>query len=71
MLASASLLSVNGTLIAEAIAFLLMVLILWRWVYPRVIQMAEQRERAIEAGLQPTKEFMRQRRQKKKRTSDE
>ena len=47
MLASASLLSANGTLIAEAVAFLLMVGVLWRWVYPLVIRMAEQRERAI------------------------
>jgi F-type H+-transporting ATPase subunit b len=52
----AGLLSVNGTLIAEAVAFLLMVLILWRWVYPTVIRMAEQRERAIEAGLQQAQE---------------
>jgi len=56
MIASAGLLSANGTLIAEAVAFLLMVGILWRWVYPRVIQMAEQRERAIEAGLQQAQE---------------
>jgi len=52
----AGLLSVNGTLIAEAVAFLLMVLLLWRWVYPTVIRMAEQRERAIEAGLQQAQE---------------
>ncbi|MGO8687528.1 MAG: F0F1 ATP synthase subunit B [Candidatus Dormibacteria bacterium] len=54
--ASAGLLSPNGTLIAEAIAFLLMVGALWRWVYPRVIRMAEQREQAIEAGLQQAQE---------------
>ena len=56
MLASASLLSANGTLIAEAVAFLLMVGVLWRWVYPLVIRLAEQRERAIEAGLQQAQE---------------
>ena len=58
MLASApaGLLSTNGTLIAEAVAFLLMVGVLWRWVYPIVIRMAEQRERAIEAGLQQAQE---------------
>jgi len=55
-LASASLLSVNGTLIAEIVAFLLMVLILWRWVYPIVIRIAEARERTIEAGLQQAQE---------------
>ena len=53
---TAGLLSVNGTLIAEAIVFLLMVGVLWRWVYPIVIRMAEQRERAIETGLQQAQE---------------
>jgi F-type H+-transporting ATPase subunit b len=53
---NAGLLSVNATLIAEAVAFLLMVGVLWRWVYPIVIRMAEQRERAIEAGLQQAQE---------------
>jgi F-type H+-transporting ATPase subunit b len=53
---NAGLLSVNGTLIAEAIVFLLMVGVLWRWVYPIVIRMAEQRERAIETGLQQAQE---------------
>ena len=56
MLASASLLSANGTLILEAVVFLVMVGILWRWVYPVVIRMAEQRERTIEAGLQQAQE---------------
>lgn len=53
---SAGLLSVNATLIAEIIAFLLMVAVLWRWVYPRVLAQAERRERAIEAGLQQAQE---------------
>jgi len=52
----AGLLSVNGTLIAEAIVFLLMVAILWRWVYPPVMRVAEGREQAIEAGLQQAQE---------------
>ncbi len=52
----AGLLSVNGTLIAEAIVFLLMVAILWRWVYPPVMRVAERREQAIEAGLQQAQE---------------
>jgi F-type H+-transporting ATPase subunit b len=56
MLASASLLSVNGTVIAEAVAFLLMVGVLWRWVYPPVMRVAEKREQAIEAGLQQEQE---------------
>jgi F-type H+-transporting ATPase subunit b len=52
----AGLLSVNGTLIAEAIVFLLMVAILWHWVYPPVMRVAEKREQAIEAGLQQAQE---------------
>ncbi|MGA3184329.1 MAG: F0F1 ATP synthase subunit B [Candidatus Dormibacteria bacterium] len=56
MFASASLLSVNGTLIAEAIVFVLMVGVLWRWVYPPVMRIAERREQAIEAGLQQAQE---------------
>ena len=58
MLASApaGLLSVNGTLIAEAIVFLIMVAVLWRWAYPWVIEKAEARERTIEAGLQHAQE---------------
>ena len=53
---AAGLLSVNGTLIAEAVAFLLMVGVLWRWVYPPVMRIAEKREQAIEAGLQHAQE---------------
>ena len=58
MLASApaGLLSVNGTLIAEAIVFLIMVAVLWRWAYPWVIEKAEAREKTIEAGLQQAQE---------------
>jgi len=56
MFASASLLSVNGILIAEAIVFVLMVGVLWRWVYPPVMRIAERREQAIEAGLQQAQE---------------
>jgi F-type H+-transporting ATPase subunit b len=50
--ASAGLLTPNATLIAEIIVFLLMVGVLWRWVYPPVIRMAEEREKKIAAGLQ-------------------
>ncbi len=52
----AGLLSVNGTLIAEIVAFLVMVGILWRWVYPPIIRVAERREKAIEAGLKQAQE---------------
>jgi F-type H+-transporting ATPase subunit b len=53
MLASpdSGLLTPNGTFFAELIAFILMILILARWVYPRVIKAATEREDKIEAGL--------------------
>src|SRR5438445_4764697 len=54
--ADAGLLDVNGTLIAEVIAFLLMVLILGRYVYPLVIKAATQREVKIEEGLRAAEE---------------
>jgi F-type H+-transporting ATPase subunit b len=52
VIASAGLLAVNATLIAEIIVFLLMVAALWRWVYPAVIRVAEERQKAIDTGLQ-------------------
>jgi F-type H+-transporting ATPase subunit b len=58
MLASdpAGLLTVNGTLIAEIIAFILMVLILAKWVYPLIIRVAEEREKTIAAGVKAAEE---------------
>ena len=56
LVASAGLLDVNGTLIAEVIAFLLMVLILARWVYPRIMAVATEREQKIEAGVRAAAE---------------
>jgi F-type H+-transporting ATPase subunit b len=52
----AGLLTVNGTLIAEIIAFILMVLILAKWVYPLIIRVAEQREKTIAAGVKAAEE---------------
>lgn len=52
----ASLLSVNGTLFFEIVAFLVVLGILWRWVYPPVMRVAERRERAVEAGLRKAQE---------------
>jgi F-type H+-transporting ATPase subunit b len=59
-LASAGLLEANGTLIAEIIAFIVMVLILARWVYPFIIRVAEERERKIEEGIRASEEAQRQ-----------
>ncbi len=49
---TAGLLDVNGTFIAELIAFLVMVWILWRYAYPRIIQAAEARQKAIASALE-------------------
>ena len=54
--AHAGLLDVNGTLIAEVIAFILMVLILGKWVYPRIVLIAEEREQKIADGVRAAAE---------------
>ena len=51
-LAEAGLLDINGTLIAEVIAFLLMLAILARWVYPPVMRAAEARQKQIQQQLE-------------------
>ncbi|HVC04008.1 MAG TPA: F0F1 ATP synthase subunit B [Candidatus Acidoferrales bacterium] len=48
---TAGLLTPNGTFFAELIAFVLMILILGKYVYPRVMKAATERETKIEAGL--------------------
>lgn len=49
---SAQLLSVNATFWIELVAFIVMMAVLARWVYPRVIEIAEERRRAITAELE-------------------
>jgi F-type H+-transporting ATPase subunit b len=56
MVADAGLLDVNGTLIAEVVAFILMVVILARYAYPRIMQVAEERGKKIEAGVRAAEE---------------
>jgi F-type H+-transporting ATPase subunit b len=56
LVADAGLLDVNGTLIAELIAFVLMVLVLAKFVYPRIIAVATEREKKIEAGIRAAEE---------------
>lgn len=48
----AGLLDINGTLIAEIIAFLLMLGVLARWVYPPIIKAAETRQNQIKQQLE-------------------
>ena len=52
----AGLLTPNGTFFAELIAFILMILILGKWAYPRIIKAATEREDKIEAGLRAAAE---------------
>src|SRR5207237_528794 len=47
----ASLLDLSASFIVEIIAFIAMILILGRWVYPRVMAAAEARQRAIAEQL--------------------
>jgi len=49
---TAGLLDVNGTLIAEIIAFLLMLGVLARWVYPPIVRAAEARQNQIKQQLE-------------------
>lgn len=50
-LASAGILSINATFIIEIIAFLLMVAILARWVYPFISRIATARQQQITQAL--------------------
>jgi F-type H+-transporting ATPase subunit b len=56
VLADAGLLTPNGTFFAELIAFILMILVLGRYAYPRIIKAATERESKIEAGLRAAQE---------------
>jgi F-type H+-transporting ATPase subunit b len=51
-LADASLLTINATFWIELVAFLLMMAVLARYVYPRVIEAAEARQRSVAAELE-------------------
>jgi F-type H+-transporting ATPase subunit b len=50
--ADASLLEINVTFVVEVIAFVAMLLVLGRWVYPRVIAAAEARQNQIASALE-------------------
>lgn len=52
MLADASLLEINVTFVVEVIAFVAMLLILQRWVYPRIMAAAEARQNQIARALE-------------------
>jgi F-type H+-transporting ATPase subunit b len=52
MVADASLLEINATFVVEVIAFVAMLLVLRRWVYPRIMAAAENRQNQIAAALE-------------------
>ena len=47
LVGQAGVIEINGTVIVELIAFLLMLALLARYVYPEVVRLAEARQRAI------------------------
>ena len=51
-LAEAGLLNINATFWIEFVAFVLMLLLLGRYVYPRIIEAAEERQRAVAGELE-------------------
>jgi len=55
-LADAGLLDLNGTLVAELLAFLLMLYVLAKYAYPPIIRAAEARQKQIEDGLRAAAE---------------
>jgi F-type H+-transporting ATPase subunit b len=54
--ADAGLLDLNGTLVAEIIVFLIMLGLLARYAFPRIIAAAETRQNQIEEGLRAAEE---------------
>lgn len=48
---TAGVIEINGTVIVEILTFLLMLAILARYVYPRIVDVAEARQRAIAEQL--------------------
>lgn len=54
--ADAGLLDLNGTLVAELLAFLLMLYVLAKYAYPPIIKAAEKRQQQIEDGLRAAEE---------------
>ena len=48
---TAGVIDINGTVIVELIAFLAMMAVLARWVYPEIVKLAEARQRLIAEQL--------------------
>ena len=52
----AGVVTIDGTVIVEVITFLVMLYVLGRWVYPRIVDVAEQRQRVIQEQLKDAEE---------------
>ena len=52
----AGVVTIDGTVIVEVITFLVMLYVLGRWVYPRIVDIAEERQRAIAKQLKEAEE---------------
>lgn len=55
-LADSGLLDINATLLAEILAFLIMLGLLARYAYPPIIRVAEERQRKVEEGVRAAEE---------------
>ena len=55
-LADSGLLDINATLLAEILAFLIMLGLLAKYAYPPIIRIAEDRQRKVEEGVRAAEE---------------
>lgn len=55
-LASVGVVTIDGTVIVELITFLLMLALLARYVYPRIVEVAEARQRAVAQQIKEAEE---------------
>jgi F-type H+-transporting ATPase subunit b len=55
-LASVGVVTIDGTVIVELITFLLMLALLARYVYPRIVEVAEARQRAVAQQMKEAEE---------------
>ncbi|MBV8195659.1 MAG: F0F1 ATP synthase subunit B [Candidatus Dormibacteraeota bacterium] len=56
MVADAALLEINATFVVEIIAFVVMLLVLSRFAYPRIMRAAEERQRRIDESIKAAQE---------------
>ena len=48
--------NINATLIAQAVVMIVFVAICWRYIYPQIISVMQEREKKISDGLEAAKE---------------